>query len=263
MQKYIWCAVQKLKSCTLQGLWLTATLEINFKKTTTNWILNLECDDLSVSIWLPICMKVHSIQMMNLRLISWNNSNWAEFPCKTDISGFFIYFFLLPLYSFSPHRLTSHLWISHGLADNSWSPFHGPAAFNMNYKKASQAYQWMTDWICMAWGQRGVRAQWFPHSVNPRTGNTSVAQGRLFHQHNVWHCLRQMLCWDVLLTFTPFRWETQACWFNTGIVHNQKNLSYVLSRSGLAGKKTERRIFSGHPLLLFVFSSYLILDFII
>lgn len=115
-----------------------------------------------------------------------------------------IRFFSLPLCLFSPHRLTSHLWISHGLADNSWSPCHGPAAFNMNYKMASQAYQWMTDWICMAWGQRGVRAQWFPHSVNPRTGNTSVARGRVFHQHNVWHCLRRTLCWDVLLTFATF-----------------------------------------------------------
>lgn len=143
---------------------------------------------------------------------SWNNYSWAEFLCCDvfcDISGggFF------PLYLFSPHKLTSHLWISHGLADNSWSPCHGPAAFDMNYKMANRAYQWMTDWICMALGQRGVRAQWLPLSVNPRTGNTSVAQGRLFHQHNVWHCLRQMLCWDVLLTFTPFRWRTQACWY--------------------------------------------------
>lgn len=114
------------------------------------------------------------------------------------------FFFSPPLCLFSPHRLTSHLWISHGLADNSWSPCHGPAVFNMNYKMASQAYQWMTDWMCMARGQRGVRAQWLLHSVNPRTGNTSVARGRVFHQHNVRHCLRQMLRWDVFLTFTTF-----------------------------------------------------------
>lgn len=82
----------------------------------------------------------------------------------------YIWFFFssLPLCLFSPHRLTSHLWISHGLADNSWSPCHAPTAFNMNYKMASQAYQWMTDWMCMAPGQRGVRAQWLPHSVNPQ-----------------------------------------------------------------------------------------------
>lgn len=115
---------------------------------------NNKCDDLSVSIWLPICKKVHSIQMMNPCLIFWNISSWAQFPCNTDLSDFFP-----PLCLFSPHRLTSHLWISHGLTDNSWSPCHGPAAFNMNYKMASQAYQWMTDWMCMARGQRGVRAQ--------------------------------------------------------------------------------------------------------
>lgn len=81
----------------------------------------------------------------------------------------------------------------------------------MNYKMASQAYQWMTDWMCMARGQRGVRAQWLLHSVNPTTGNASVAQGRVLHQLNVWHCLRQMLCSDVLLTFTTF-------WRNTSMM---------------------------------------------
>lgn len=158
-------------------------------------------------------------------------------------------FFLSVLHPFSPHRLTSHLWISHGLADNSWSPFHGPTAFNMNYKKASQAYQWMTDWICMAWGQRGVRAQWLRHSVDPRTGNTSVAQGRLFHQHNVWHCLRQMLSWDVLLTFTPFGWETQVRRVNTGEVQDQKKLLHSVRypeqlKTG-RGKKRSRVFFLG------------------
>lgn len=82
--------------------------------------------------------------------------------------------------------------------------------FNMNYKMASQAYQWMTDWMCMARSQRGVRAQWLLHSVNPTTRNASVAQGRVLHQLNVWHCLRQMLCSEVLLTFTTFWGETQA-----------------------------------------------------
>lgn len=143
---------------------------------------------------------------------------------RISLQDWCIRFFFSVFCTLSPHRLTSHLWISHGLADNSWSPFHGPTAFNMNYKKASQAYQWMTDWICMAWGQRGVRAQWLPRSVNPRTGNTSVAQGRLFHQHNVWHCLRQMLSWDVLLTFTPFGLETQVRRVKTGEVQDQKTL---------------------------------------
>lgn len=41
----------------------------------------------------------------------------------------------------------------------------------------------------------------FPYSVNAGTGNTSVARGRVFHQHNVWHCLTQMLWRDVALTF--------------------------------------------------------------
>lgn len=51
----------------------------------------------------------------------------------------------------------------------------------------------------------------FPYSVNPRTGNTSVAWGRAFHQHNVWHRLRQMLCREILLTSTTFWGETQTC----------------------------------------------------
>lgn len=38
-------------------------------------------DDLSLSIWLPICRKAHSIQIINPCLISWNVSSWAEFPC--------------------------------------------------------------------------------------------------------------------------------------------------------------------------------------
>lgn len=125
-----------------------------------------------------------------------------------------IFFFFVSLCAFPHHTDWPVICESpHGLADNSWSPCHGPAAFNMNYKMASQAYQWMTGWMCMAWSQRRVRAQWLPHSVNPGTGNTSVARGRVFHQHNVWHCLRQMLCWDVLLTFTTFQGETQACWY--------------------------------------------------
>lgn len=160
-------------------------------------------DDLSVSIWLSIGKKVHSIQMMNpglfLQVIPVGIE--AEFLCKTRI--IFLYLFL-------PRRLTSHLWISHGFADNSWSSCHGPTAFSMNYKMTSQAYQWMTDWICMAWGQRGVRAQWLPRSVNPRTENTSVTRGRPLHQHNVWQHLRQMLHWDIMLTFTPFNWETHV-----------------------------------------------------
>lgn len=104
--------------------------------------------------------KVHPVQMMN--------------PCpyflkyfqlgRISIKHWYIKFFL-PLRLFSPHRLTSHLWISHGLADNSWSPYHGPAAFNMNHKTANQAYQWMTDWLCMARGQREVGAQWPPPSA--------------------------------------------------------------------------------------------------
>lgn len=174
---------------------------------------------------------------------SWNTSSWAEFSCKTDIR-----FFFLPQCLFSPHRLTSHLWISHGLADNSWSPCHGPAAFNMNYKMASQAYQWMTDWMCMARGQRRVRAQWLPHSVNPRTGNASVARGRALHQHNVWHCLRQMLCWDVLLTFTTFWGETQACWYvqprNISQSPLERIVQCVIQSSGRLKltEKTEQKI---------------------
>lgn len=113
-------------------------------------------DDLFVSACLSIRSKVHSIQMMNPCLIFWNASSWP----KISMQAWYIrFFFSLPLCLFSPHRLTSHLWISHGLADNSWSPYHGPAAFNMNYKMASQAYQWITDWMCMAPGQRGVAAQ--------------------------------------------------------------------------------------------------------
>lgn len=149
-------------------------------------------------------------QMMSPCFISWNTSSWAEFPCETYVS----FFFFVSLCAFPHHTDWPVICESpHGLADNSWSPCHGPAAFNMNYKMASQAYQWMTGWMCMAWSQRRVRAQWLPHSVNPGTGNTSVARGRVFHQHNVWHCLRQMLCWDVLLTFTTFQGETQACWY--------------------------------------------------
>lgn len=109
-----------------------------------------------------LCQRASQYEAKSIRFKWWTPALFFEmlpagqkFPCKPDISDFFP----LPLCLFSPHRLTSHLWISHGLADNSWSPYHGPAAFNMNYKMASQAYQWMTDWMCMAPGQRGVAAQ--------------------------------------------------------------------------------------------------------
>lgn len=110
----------------------------------------------------------------------------------------------------------------------------------------------------------------FPHSVNPRTGNTSVARGRAFHQHNVRHCLRQMLCWDVLLTITTFWREAQACWYVQSkeyfAIKKKKNLLFreiaVCYAEQLEvskqTKKKEQKIFSGSHWCFLHFSLYMI-----
>lgn len=69
-----------------------------------------------------------------------------------------------------------------------------------------------------------------PSSVNPQTRNTSVARGRALRQRTVWHCLRQMLCRDVALTFATFWGETQASWWV-----QQRNLSPLTQSSPARG----------------------------
>lgn len=161
-------------------------------------------DDLFVSACLSIRSKVHSIQMMNPCLIFWNASSWP----KISMQAWYIRFFFPFLCACSHHTdwpvICESPMVSLIIHDRpTMDPQHSIWIIKWQAKHING---WQTGCV---WPRAREELQHnsFPLSVNPRTANTSVARRRVFHQHNVWRCLRQMLSWDVTLTFTTFSGE--------------------------------------------------------
>lgn len=153
---------------------------------------------------------------MNLLLIAWNLSSWAEFSLRTNLA---VVVFSPSLQPRLFHCANSHhtdwpvickspmvMLIAHDC------PATDPQHSIWIREAASRAYQWKPDWMCMARGQRGVSAQW-----------SLLIQSIAGLEIPVWHeggssistmyssAWGKMLCRAALLTFTASPGAAQTC----------------------------------------------------
>lgn len=143
--------------------------------------------------------------------ISQNHSSWADFPgpindCCVVLCVSLSLSLLLGL--FSLHRLTSHLWISHGPSDNSWSLLpRKPQCFGLRFEwQVKHINGWQTGSVWLG-AKRGVRRQWLRPFSQPRDWKYQRGAREPLPSAQ---CLATLETNVALLTFTPTV-EFSAC----------------------------------------------------